>query len=170
MSLSADQFFALLPAVYRTRDAANGGALQALFRVMAAQSDIVEQNIRQLYDDQFIETCDSWVIPYIGDLIGYNSIYQIAAGIDRHLRPRSSGSGGIQEADHHAEHAPRAAQEHSNARHAPLEGFGAPGHAVRGGQPDHRRAPNRAPSAHAHGSGPGAPGHHASRPRTLQHS
>jgi hypothetical protein len=82
MSLNADQLFALLPAVYRIRDAANGGPLQALFAVMAAQSALVEDNIEQLYDDQFIETCASWVIPYIGDLIGYNSIYQVAAASD----------------------------------------------------------------------------------------
>jgi hypothetical protein len=79
MSLSADQLFALLPAVYRTRDAENGGPLQALFALMAAQSGIVEDNIEQLYDDQFIETCAPWVIPYIGDLIGYNSIYEVAS-------------------------------------------------------------------------------------------
>ena len=82
MSLDASGLYALLPAVYRTRDAANGGALQALFKVLALQSGVVEENIRQLYDDQFIETCMPWVIPYIGDLIGYNSIYQLAAGID----------------------------------------------------------------------------------------
>lgn len=79
MSLDAEQLFALLPAVYRTRDAAGGGQLAALFAVMAAQSGIVEDNINQLYDDQFIETCAPWVIPYIGDLIGYNSIYEVAS-------------------------------------------------------------------------------------------
>jgi hypothetical protein len=79
MSLNAAQLFALLPAVYRTRDAENGGPLQALFAVLAAQSEIVEDNIEQLYDDQFIETCASWAIPYIGDLIGYNSIYEVAS-------------------------------------------------------------------------------------------
>jgi hypothetical protein len=77
MSLNAEQLFALLPALYRSRDAANGGQLQALFSAMAAQSAIVEDNVQQLYDDQFIETCTPWVIPYIGDLIGYNSIYQV---------------------------------------------------------------------------------------------
>ena len=82
MSLDADQLYALLPAVYRTRDAAAGGQLRALFGVLAAQSDIVARNIRQLYDDQFIETCDPWVIPYIGDLIGYNSVYELAAVTD----------------------------------------------------------------------------------------
>src|SRR5664279_3135988 len=79
MSLNADQLFPLLPAVYRTRDAANGNPLQAFFAVLAAQSDVVEENIQQLYDDQFIETCAQWVIPYIGDLIGYNSIYEVAS-------------------------------------------------------------------------------------------
>lgn len=79
MSLNADQLFALLPAVYRTRDAENGGPLRALFAVMAAQSGILEDNIRQLYDDQFIETCAAWVVPYIGDLIGYNSIYAVTS-------------------------------------------------------------------------------------------
>ena len=78
MSLDAAALYALLPAVYRTRDAAGGGQLQALFAVMAAQSAVVEDNINQLYDDQFIETCAPWVIPYIADLIGYNSVYEIA--------------------------------------------------------------------------------------------
>ena len=79
VSLDAKALYTLLPAVYRTRDAANGGQLQALFAVMAAQSAVVEENITQLYDDQFIETCAPWVIPYIADLLGYNSIYEIAA-------------------------------------------------------------------------------------------
>ncbi len=79
MSLDAKALYALLPAVYRTRDAASGGQLQALFAVMAAQSAIVEDNINQLYDDQFIETCAPWAIPYLADLVGYNSIYEIAA-------------------------------------------------------------------------------------------
>lgn len=78
MSLNADQLFALLPTVYRTRDAALGDPLQAFYAVLAQQFGIVEDNIEQLYDDQFIETCAPWVIPYIGDLIGYNSIYEIA--------------------------------------------------------------------------------------------
>jgi hypothetical protein len=79
MSLDAKALYALLPAVYRTRDAAAGGQLQALFAVMAAQSAVVEDNISQLYEDQFIETCAPWVIPYIADLLGYNSIYEVTA-------------------------------------------------------------------------------------------
>ena len=82
MSLDADALYALLPAVYRTRDTAAGGPLRALFGVLAAQSDIVAQNLAQLYDDQFIETCEPWVIPYLGDLIGYNSVYEISGVTD----------------------------------------------------------------------------------------
>ena len=79
MSFDAEQLYALLPAVYRTRDAQSGGALLGLFEVMAAQSEIVQDNIQQLYDDQFIETCAPWAIPYIGDLIGYDSIYEVSS-------------------------------------------------------------------------------------------
>jgi hypothetical protein len=79
MSLDATALYALLPAIYRTRDAASGGQLQALFAVMAAQSVIVEDNINQLYDDQFIETCAPWAIPYLADLVGYNAIYEVDA-------------------------------------------------------------------------------------------
>lgn len=82
MSLDAQALFALLPAVYRTRDATEGGPLQALFEVIASQSAIVGENIEQLYDDQFIETCVPWVIPYIGDLLGYRPVFQTAAGTD----------------------------------------------------------------------------------------
>ena len=35
------------------------------------QLAIVAEDLDQFYDDQFIETCAPWVIPYIGDLIGY---------------------------------------------------------------------------------------------------
>jgi hypothetical protein len=77
MSLDATQLYDLLPAIYRTRDAENGQPLQALLSVMAAQAAILEENIQQLYDDQFIETCAPWVIPYIGDLVGSNTIYEI---------------------------------------------------------------------------------------------
>jgi hypothetical protein len=75
--LLAQRLYGLLPAVYRTRDAASGGQLQALLSLLAAQAAIVEDNIQQLYDDQFIETCAPWAIPYIADLLGYNSAYEL---------------------------------------------------------------------------------------------
>ena len=36
----------------------------------------IEENLEQLYDDQFIETCDDWVVPYIGDLIGWQQVHE----------------------------------------------------------------------------------------------
>jgi hypothetical protein len=81
MSLNAAQLYALLPAIYRTRDAENSGPLQALCAVIAAQGAILEENIQQLYDDQFIETCAPWVIPYIGDLVGDDTVYEIDGAI-----------------------------------------------------------------------------------------
>ena len=77
MSLNADQLYALLPAVYRTRDQDAGAPLQAFMTVLAGQLSLIDDNLQQLYADEFIETCASWVIPYIGDLVGSNGIYQI---------------------------------------------------------------------------------------------
>lgn len=71
MSLSPDRLYSLLPAIYRQNDAEQGYKLRALLRVITEQVDIVESDISQLYNNWFIETCDDWVVPYIGDLIGY---------------------------------------------------------------------------------------------------
>src|ERR1700761_5347249 len=79
MSLPADQLYALLPAVYRTRDQEAGAPLQAFMTVLASQLSLIDDNLQQLYADEFIETCASWVIPYIGDLIGSNGIYDVDA-------------------------------------------------------------------------------------------
>jgi len=77
MSLGVDQLYALLPAVYRTRDEEAGSPLYALLSVIAEQAAVVQNNIEQLYDDEFIETCAPWVVPYIGDLVGATTIYDI---------------------------------------------------------------------------------------------
>ena len=58
------------------------GPLQSLLMLVAEQIAAVAYDLDQLYDDQFIETCASWVIPYIGDLIGYQSIKGITAAVD----------------------------------------------------------------------------------------
>lgn len=62
------------------------GPLQSLLMVIDEQLRYFAADLDQLYDDQFIETCAPWVIPYIGDLIGYQSIKGIAASVDN---PRS---------------------------------------------------------------------------------
>jgi hypothetical protein len=75
MSTTPGPIYSLLPAVFRTRDAQQGGQLQAYFSVLESQAAIVQQNVWQLYDDQFIETCAPWAIPYIGELIGFEPVY-----------------------------------------------------------------------------------------------
>jgi hypothetical protein len=74
MSFEAEKLYALLPALYRIRDAKGDGALKALVSVIAEQMDVIEENLDQLYDDQFIETCAEWVVPYIGDLVGARGV------------------------------------------------------------------------------------------------
>ena len=71
MNPEAEKLYNLLPALYRIRDAEQGGPLRALCAVIAEEIAVLRENLDQLYDDQFIETCAEWVAPYIGDLIGY---------------------------------------------------------------------------------------------------
>ena len=75
--MDAETLFNLLPAIYRVRDTEQGGPLQALMAVLAEQVSALEENLAQLYDDQFIETAADWAVPYIGDLIGYRALYGV---------------------------------------------------------------------------------------------
>src|SRR4051794_14279798 len=70
-----DRLYDLLPLTHRERDASEGYPLRALLRIVAQQAGLVEQDIRTLYDDLFIETCRPWVIPYIGDLVGNRLLF-----------------------------------------------------------------------------------------------
>ncbi len=81
MSLDVEKLAGLLPAIYRTRDAEQGGALRALLSAIAGEIAVLEEDLAQLYDDQFIETCAEWVVPYIGDLIGYRALHGLTASV-----------------------------------------------------------------------------------------
>jgi hypothetical protein len=70
VSFSEDDLYRLLPAIYRIQDESQGGAIKALLSVIAEQVKAIDEDLSQLYDDHFIETCASWAVPYIGDLIG----------------------------------------------------------------------------------------------------
>ena len=76
MSSSPDRLYELLPVVYRQRDLDLGQPLRALLQVIAEQVDVVEADIAQLHENWFIETCQDWVVPYIGDLIGYRIVHE----------------------------------------------------------------------------------------------
>ena len=69
-----DRIFELMPTVYRQRDLQERSPLQMLLRVIAEQVNVVENDIAQLYDNWFIETCEDWVVPYIADLIGFQPV------------------------------------------------------------------------------------------------
>jgi len=81
MSFDAERTYELLPAIYRIRDADQGEPLKALLSVIADQVGVLEEDLAQLYDDQFIETCAPWVVPYIGDLIGYRTLHTVVPKI-----------------------------------------------------------------------------------------
>jgi hypothetical protein len=81
MSSSAETLYQRLPAIHRVRDAEQGYPLRELLGVIAEQVAAMEENLEQLYDDQFIETCARWVAPYIGDLIGYRTLHGVVPGV-----------------------------------------------------------------------------------------
>ena len=74
-SANTDRLYDLLPAVHRLRDADRGYPLRALLQVISEQVNIVDADIAQLYENWFVETCQDWVVPYIGDLVGYTPLY-----------------------------------------------------------------------------------------------
>jgi hypothetical protein len=57
------------------------GPLASLLAVLAEQVAVLQEDLDQLYDDQFIETCAEWVAPYIGDLVGYRALHGVAPRI-----------------------------------------------------------------------------------------
>lgn len=77
-----DRLYELLPVFYRMRDVERGEPLRALLQVIAEQVNVVEDDIAQLYDNWFIETCQDWVVPYIADLIGYRPVSQAGVAGD----------------------------------------------------------------------------------------
>ena len=60
---------------------AQAGPLMSLVGVVAEQLAALQENVEQLYDDQFVETCADWVVPYIGDLIGYQALHGVTPAI-----------------------------------------------------------------------------------------
>jgi hypothetical protein len=69
MSFTDERLVELLPAVYGLRDG-DDGPLHELLGVVADQLAVLEESVAQLHDDQFVETCAPWVLPYMGELLG----------------------------------------------------------------------------------------------------
>lgn len=104
----------MLPAVYRTLDAtdqldggaasATPGPLRELVARIATQAALLRRSIDRLWENQSIETCDDWVIPYIGDLLATRLVSCLDARAQRldvaktiYYRRRSGTLGLIEE-------------------------------------------------------------------------
>ncbi|MCX4969426.1 hypothetical protein OHA98_32660 [Streptomyces sp. NBC_00654] len=74
MSREPDGLAELLPQWHRLRDAEGGEPLRALLAVIAEQADRVRDGVEQSYEDLFVETAAPWVLPYLGDLVGYRPL------------------------------------------------------------------------------------------------
>jgi len=70
----SEKLWEMIPSVYRHEDgvAENPGAgvLRALVEIIGEQAAIIRRSHDRLWEDQFIELCDDWAIPYLGDLVG----------------------------------------------------------------------------------------------------
>lgn len=73
----AERLWQLLPALYRTTDTDQYGApgpLRELVNRIGAQVAVTRRSIDRMWADQSVETCDDWVVPYIGDLLGVSLV------------------------------------------------------------------------------------------------
>ncbi|HEU4421770.1 MAG TPA: phage tail protein [Pilimelia sp.] len=73
--------YELLPAVLRIRDADLGYPLRSLLAVVEEEWERLGEDVDGLYDNWFIETCDEWVVPYLGDLLGVQGLAPVPGGV-----------------------------------------------------------------------------------------
>lgn len=71
----SERLYNLLPAVYRIRDIAEGEPLRALMSVMEDEFGVLQRDVEGLYDNWFVETCDEWMVPYLGELVQAGGVY-----------------------------------------------------------------------------------------------
>lgn len=66
-----EKLWELIPPVYRHEDgiAERPGALRAFIELIAEQAAVLRRSHDRLWDDAFIDLCDDWAVPYIGDLV-----------------------------------------------------------------------------------------------------
>ena len=67
----AEKLWETIPSIYRHEDglAEEPGVLRAIVQVIARQAAILRRSQDNLWDDQFIELCNEWAVPYIADLV-----------------------------------------------------------------------------------------------------
>jgi hypothetical protein len=77
MTENRDYLYNLLPAIYHQRDLERGEPLRGLMAVMEEVMRSLESDIDDLYENWFIETCEDWIVSYIGDLMGVTVLQPI---------------------------------------------------------------------------------------------
>ena len=86
---SPESLYELLPAVYRVRDAQQGYPLRDLLSLVSTQAGIVKQDIDQLWDNFFIETCDEWVLG-IGRVVDIHPHHALDDALEVYLFAQTS--------------------------------------------------------------------------------
>ena len=83
---TSERLYNLLPAIYRIRDVEKGEPLRALMSILEAELDRIGRDIDAAYRNAFIETCDSWTVPYIADLLEVTPLRPIEGALVHSLR------------------------------------------------------------------------------------
>ncbi len=94
MSTPRKPLFERLPEIYRIRDTEQTppGQLEAYLGALDSVFSPVRDDVETLYHNLFIEHCDDWVVPYIGDLLGTSHLkgdpWTLRADVARTVRLR----------------------------------------------------------------------------------
>jgi len=67
----AEKLWELVPSHHKHEDgiAERPGTLRAFIELIAEQAALLRRSNDRLWDDAFIDLCDDWAVPYIGDLV-----------------------------------------------------------------------------------------------------
>ena len=74
---TTEELYRLLPAVYRVRDAEQGGVLRELVDVLTEQVDVLAETSSSSTTTSSSRPAPTWVAPYIGDLVGYRTLHGV---------------------------------------------------------------------------------------------
>src|SRR5262245_34498073 len=66
-----EKLWELVPSHHKHEDgvAERPGTLRAFIELIAEQAALLRRSNDRLWDDAFIDLCDDWAVPYIGDLV-----------------------------------------------------------------------------------------------------
>ena len=82
----AEKIWEMIPELYRHEDglAQQPGVLRALVEILAQQAAGLRRSQDRLWEDQFIEWCNEWAVPYLGELVGTRMV----SALNPALNPR----------------------------------------------------------------------------------